>query len=297
MCDIITIGVNMIVKVFSSGSSGNSTIIITKTAKILIDVGISKKQIVSGLESVNLCVDDLDAILITHEHTDHIKSFDTFLCLNVPIYLNYGTYNYILNSYKNSIKKCDDKSKKAEKLLNIFNKRFNEGTIIIMERTKDSILYNSFRINHSIITPLPLFHDASETSGFLIEDESERLVYITDTGYIHESLYDMISNANIYILESNHDPEILMTSNRPYPTKIRILSDHGHMSNEESMVTLANIMGSDTKYVLHAHVSQECNLSEIIELTRKKVFKAYNVDTSNKTFVILHPYPSEVFEI
>ena len=175
--------------------------------------------------------------------------------------------------------------------------RFNEGTIIIMERTKDSILYNSFRINHSIITPLPLFHDASETSGFLIEDESERLVYITDTGYIHESLYDMISNANIYILESNHDPEILMTSNRPYPTKIRILSDHGHMSNEESMITLANIMGSDTKYVLHAHVSQECNLSEIIELTRKKVFNAYNVDTSNKTFVILHPYPSEVFKI
>ena len=288
----------MVVKIFSSGSSGNSSIIITRDSNILIDLGISKKNIISDIESVGLSINDISGILITHEHVDHIKAFDYFLAYeNIPIYLNYGTYNYILKGYKNSIKKNDDKAKRSEKLLKLFNKRFNDNTIIIMDRIKDSILYHPFIINRTIIEPLPLFHDASENCGFLIDDKEKRLVYITDTGYVHEALYDKISNANIYILESNHDPEILMTSNRPYQTKIRIISDHGHMSNEDSMVLLANIMGSSTKLIMHAHVSQECNLSEIINLTRKKVFKTYNVNTNDKEFVILHPYPSEVYNV
>ena len=88
-----------------------------------------------------------------------------------------------------------------------------------------------------------------------------------------------------------------MHSARPYPLKIRILSDHGHLSNVDSMVTLAHIMGPDTKLVMHAHISQECNLSQIVEFTRIKVLEEYGIITEGVNFVILAPRPSLEYEI
>ena len=144
---------------------------------------------------------------------------------------------------------------------------------------------------------MPMFHDAYETIGFVFTAELKRFVYITDTGYVHNNLYNVISNADAYLLEANHDPEILLASDRPYNLKMRILSDYGHMSNLDSMLTLVNVMGSNTKLVLHAHVSQECNLSQIIELERQKVFKEYDINTDNIEFAILYPRRSKEYII
>ena len=171
------------------------------------------------------------------------------------------------------------------------------GYIKIIEREVDNLLYEAFSIGDIYVQPLPMFHDAAETVGFIFTSELKRFVYITDTGYVHNSLYSLISNADGYLLESNHDPEILLSSNRPYALKMRILSDHGHLSNLDSMLTLVSVMGENTKLVLHAHVSQECNLSQIIELERDKVFTEYNIDSSNIEFAILHPRRSKEFEI
>ena len=279
----------MRIKVFSSGSDGNSTIVVSNNKKILIDLGITRKQIVENLNKMDIDILDLDAILITHEHTDHIKALPTMLkeC-QIPIYLSKGTLNSIYDMYKASGK---------TKLIELIDKRFNEGSIIILSRTNDSLFYNSFNIGSVYVDVLPAFHDAAETLGYVIHEGEKKLVYMTDTGYVHDSLWPIINDAEAYILESNHDPEILMASNRPYNLKIRILSDPGHMSNEESMITLANIMGPKTKVVLHAHVSQECNLSQLIELTRKKVFDSFGIDYSNIEFEILHPYPSKEHNI
>ena len=279
----------MRIKVFSSGSDGNSTIVVSNNKKILIDLGITRKQIVENLNKMDIDILDLDAILITHEHTDHIKALPTMLkeC-QIPIYLSKGTLNSIYDMYKASGK---------TKLIELIDKRFNEGSIIILSRTNESLLYNSFNIGSVYVDVLPAFHDAAETLGYVIHEGEKKLVYMTDTGYVHDSLWPIINDAEAYILESNHDPEILMASNRPYNLKIRILSDHGHMSNEESMITLANIMGPKTKVVLHAHVSQECNLSQLIELTRKKVFDSFGIDTEGIEFEILHPYPSKEYNV
>ena len=279
----------MRIKVFSSGSDGNSTIVVSNNKKILIDLGITRKQIVENLNKMDIDILDLDAILITHEHTDHIKALPTMLkeC-QIPIYLSKGTLNSIYDMYKASGK---------TKLIELIDKRFNEGSIIILSRTNESLLYNSFNIGSVYVDVLPAFHDAAETLGYVIHEGEKKLVYMTDTGYVHDSLWPIINDAEAYILESNHDPEILMASNRPYNLKIRILSDHGHMSNEESMITLANIMGPKTKVVLHAHVSQECNLSQLIELTRKKVFDSFGIDTEGIEFEILHPYPSKEYSV
>ena len=276
-------------KVFSSGSDGNSTIVVANDKKILIDLGITRKQIALNLSEMNIDIKDLDAILITHEHTDHIKALPVMLkeC-SIPIYLSRGTLNSIYDTYKATGKKT---------LLDLIDKRFNEGSIIILSREENSFMYQSVNISGIFVDVLPAFHDAAEALGFVIHEGEKRLVYITDTGYVHENVWPLISNSEAYILESNHDVEVLMASNRPYSLKRRIASNHGHLSNEQSMVTLANVMGPETKIVLHAHVSQECNLSKLIELTREHVFDSYGIDTEGIQFEILHPYPSKEYNI
>lgn len=279
----------MKIKVFSSGSDGNCTIIIANNKKILIDLGITRKQIIENLSTLGLDICDLDAILITHEHIDHVKAFPTMLKeIEIPIYISRGTLSSIYDMYKASGK---------NKLVELIDKRYNEGSIIILAHEDNSFLYKSINIGGVIVDVLPAFHDAQEPIGFVIHESEKKAVYLTDTGYVHETIWPVINDAEAYILESNHDPEILMASSRPYNLKIRILSDHGHLSNEDSMVVLANVIGPSTKLVMHAHISQECNLTQILELTRKKVFDSFGIDDSNIKFVILHPYPSEEYNV
>ena len=119
----------------------------------------------------------------------------------------------------------------------------------------------------------------------------------TDTGYVHHALFDKISDANCYIFESNHDPQILMESDRPYETKMRILSDHGHLSNQDSAYTLTNIVGPDTNHIIYAHISEECNLVQIVKLTSIRVFKDVGVSTDGIKFEYASQTPLEVFEV
>ena len=139
----------MRIKVFSSGSDGNSTIVVSNNKKILIDLGITRKQISENLNSMNLDILDLDAILITHEHTDHIKALPTMLkeC-HIPIYLSRGTLNSIYESYKALGK---------TKLTELIDRRFNEGSIIILNRNDNTLFYDSFNIGSVIIDVLPAF--------------------------------------------------------------------------------------------------------------------------------------------
>ena len=265
---------------YSSGSDGNCALLKCENLNILIDIGISRKQIIENLEIDGLTLADINAILITHEHVDHIKALQVLIKESIPIYMSRGTFYSISKDWKNSNGK--------EKVYELLIKRQNEGSVILFE--KDNLMtYKEFEINGVKILPLPLFHDAAETVGFRIKDSENMIVSITDTGYVHESLFDEIKNASIYVLESNHDPEILMASDRPYGLKLRIVSDHGHLSNVDSMLLLVNLMGNKTKHVLHAHVSQECNLTQIIEFEREKIFKEYNINTENITFDVLAP--------
>lgn len=279
----------MKLSVFSSGSEGNCSLLQTNNVNILIDAGLSKKQITENLERYGLTLANIDSLLITHEHIDHVKAIPMLLkeC-KLKIYMSSGTFNALINEYKR---------KGKEKLCELMVNKLNAGTLIVIYRIDNSIFYPGFQINDLDIQVLPAFHDANECIGFMFKNEGKKLVYMTDSGYVHQALYDEISNANAYLLESNHDPEILMASSRPYSLKVRILSDHGHMSNEHSMITLANIMGNKTKLVLHAHISQECNLTEILEHTRQRVFDEYGIDTSDIEFHILHPYFSGDYEI
>lgn len=275
----------MRIKILASGSTGNCCYIETNDSKILIDCGISKKQIDFYLLELGVLFNDIKAIFITHEHEDHIKSLGAVLRKSdIICYMTKGTYEAIVNGKNSSLS------------LLLQTKR-DLGSIILLNRLENSILYEPISLNNTLINVLPTFHDAVESVGFKIMFEDHSIVYITDTGYVHNSLFETIANADCYVLEFNHDPQVLMSSDRTYALKMRILSDHGHLSNEDASVVLAKVMGDKTKLVFYAHISQECNLTQIIDLTRKKVMNDLGVDTSNVEFVVTSPIATGVFDL
>lgn len=259
----------MKISVVASGSKGNLTYIKTKDSNIIIDAGISKKRMLNFF-TTNSITENIDAILITHEHADHIKSLKAIASyLNCPIYMTEGTK-------KGSIRFCSDL------------KDFPINTI-----TNSSVFY----VNNTKITAIPTFHDALDPCGYKIEDGDTDLVYITDTGFIPDMILPKIANASIYVMESNHDPEMLHCSGRPYETIMRILGDSGHLSNEDSLVNLGHIMGPKTRLVFYAHISEDCNLPEIIKELSKEIYNKLLVDTSNIEFVYTSQIPSKVYDI
>lgn len=275
----------MRVKVLASGSTGNCTYIETNDHKILIDVGISKKMIDFELSNIGVSFSEIDTLLITHEHDDHIKSLGAVLRKSrITCYMTGGTYNAIVRG-------------KNQSLASLLLEKKDAGSIILLNRMENSMHYPDISLDSTDIIVLPTFHDAVESVGYKISSDGKSVVYITDTGYVHNALFEVISNAWCYILECNHDPHILMCSERPYSLKMRILSDHGHLSNEDAFVVLAHVMGIDTRLVFYAHISLECNLIEIVEMTRKKVLGDYGIDTSNVEFVPTSPIATKVFSI
>lgn len=255
----------------ASGSKGNCTYIEHNNTKILLDCGISKKRVLEALENENIKLEYLTAILITHEHIDHTSCLgiiqNAYKC---PIYMTRGTYDGL------SLKIKDRLALDCIKFIN------ND---------------DSFKINDIELDVLQLFHDALDPVGYAFKCDDKKLVYVTDTGYVHFSLYEKISNANCYIFESNHDPELLMESDRPYETKMRILSDHGHLSNQDSAYILTNLVGVNTKRIIYAHISEECNLVQIVKITSKRVFKDIGINTDEITFEYASQVPLKVFEL
>ena len=203
----------------SSGSKGNSTYIETKNHKILIDIGTSSLYVEKSLSTIGVDPKDIDILLITHAHIDHVKG------------------------------------------IKVFNKKFNPliyiSDNIIKEANLEDMVFkrieNLDQYKDVIIKDINLSHDVTDIKGYVISENEESVVYITDTGYIQEKYFKDLSNKSLYIFESNHDVEKLMNNpNYPHHTKIRILSDKGHLSNEDSSYYLTRLIGDNTKYVVLA---------------------------------------------
>ena len=220
----------MKVCVLSSGSKGNSTYVETNKHKILIDIGTSCLYVEKALKSINVEPKDIDIVLITHAHIDHVSGLKVF-------------------------------TKKYNPLVYISKKILNESKLNIENVSNEE----EININSDIkITSIRLSHDVTDIKGYIIEEDKSSMVYITDTGYINEKNFDLIKNKNLYVFESNHDIEKLMNNPKyPHHTKIRILSDKGHLSNKDSAYYLTKLIGSNTKYVVLAHLSEQNNTEDL----------------------------------
>lgn len=222
----------MKVSLLASGSKGNSCYIETSVGKFLIDVGMSCAYVEKQLKSIDKSANNIDAVFITHTHADHINGLKMFIKKYNPlIYLTKKMYNELYSS-------------------------INSDNYVILD--KDLIIDN---LKISIIKTS---HDAEDSNGYIFEDGNHSFVYITDTGYINVKNHNKLVNKNLYILESNHDIDMLMNNPKyPYYLKQRILGDKGHLSNADSSYYLSKFIGENTKCVILAHLSENNNTEEL----------------------------------
>lgn len=217
--------------ILGSGSKGNSTLLITDSKKILIDVGFSYPKTKMILERYGYSIQDIDFILVTHEHKDHISGLASIV-------------------------------KHGKRMVYIPTPMFKAINKVVDREYLELIDEEVFQIDDLKIRFLHISHDALYPVGFVIED-SESLLYMTDTGYISKKNLGYMKNKNIYIIESNHDPKMLMDGPYPYVLKQRIVSDTGHLSNEMTGKYLNSLIGPDTKKIILAHLSETNNLEDL----------------------------------
>ena len=217
----------------ASGSKGNATLISSGNTLILIDMGITLKRLKAGLLEFGKTLDDIDGVIFTHDHSDHIKGAH-MLAAKIPFYATEGT----IDEYVDSL---------------IFpGEEFEIGDIKIM--------------------PFQSSHDAVNPVNFVIQTGEERMAYITDTGIILEEALPLLRDCDYYLMESNHDIMMEKRSRRPAMLIARVLGEYGHLSNVDSANYICDLIGPHTKGIYLAHLSDDCNTHEVAINTYKKVF-------------------------
>ena len=153
-------------------------------------------------------------------------------------------------------------------------------------------LYKPFVIGDITITPVETSHDAKNPCGYILESEGEKLVYMTDTGEMVSSALPYLKNPDYLILESNHDIKMLLNTNRTYELKSRILSEHGHLCNEDSAIAACQIIGDKTKEIYLAHISEEANTPEKAMEAYEKIFKHFGYSIDNYVVKVANQHHS-----
>lgn len=219
-----------------SGSSGNSLFLSSNTTKILVDCGVSAKKIVDALNSINVDISEIDGIVITHEHSDHIQGLGTLSKkYNIPVYANHLTWEAM----------PEQKSK------------------IQPENRLEFINNNHFIIGDLCFSPFDIPHDAANPCGFNVFFNDTKISIATDLGHITTDIISHLEKSSFVLLESNYEPEVLQLGHYPYSLKQRILGPNGHLSNNIAGQTIAHLIRSGLKEVMLGHLSKENNFPEL----------------------------------
>jgi len=254
-----------------SGSSGNSLFVESDNTKILIDCGTSAKKIESALNSINIDITDIDAILVTHEHSDHIQGLGTVSKKhNIPVFANHETWNAMQNQ----------KSK-----IDLNNQKLFENDI-------------EFQIGNLQIFPFSTPHDAANPCGFNICHGNKKISIATDLGHIDEKILNHLKDSKFMLLEANYDPEVLKVSKYPYLLKQRIAGPNGHLSNYTAGKTISALMNKNLKEVMLGHLSKENNFPELAYQTVTEELIYNNIDTNDiKISVASRFNPSKIVKV
>lgn len=219
-----------------SGSSGNCLLVETSNTKVLIDAGESAKKISSALSSIDIDPLDINAILVTHEHSDHVKGLGTFSKkYNIPVYANSKTWDAM---EEQSVKISSDNIKKFT-------------------------IEENFEIGDLKIHPFKIPHDAANPCGFNIFSNNRKISIATDIGHMTSNIIHKLEDSSFILLESNYDPNILKCSSYPYLLKKRIAGPNGHLPNEEAGKTISFLANSGLESVMLGHLSKENNFPEL----------------------------------
>lgn len=222
----------------ASGSSGNCICLGSDQCHVMIDAGISGKRIEEGMNTYDYTTSDMDGVLITHEHSDHIQGLGVVARkYGLPIYATKGTADAILQS--SSVGKIDP---------SLFH---------VIEAGK------TFFIGNLEIYPMSISHDAADPVAYLVSDGRHRVGAVTDLGYYDADIVSHMEGLDALLLEANHDIHMLQVGAYPYPLKQRILGERGHLSNETSGQLLGQILHDGMQHILLGHLSKENNYDEL----------------------------------
>jgi len=236
----------------SSGSSGNCQYIGTDRTRFLIDAGFSGKKIEELLASINVSPNTIDYILITHEHIDHVRGAGVLSRrYDIPILANKNTWIHMGKTI----------GKIAEKNIKILDS--NENSII-----DDLGIY-----------PFKIYHDAVEPVGYIVYYENIKISIVTDTGWVDDNMKNKIKGSDFYLIESNHDVEMLKTGSYPWPLKQRVLSKEGHLSNVDAGEVLSEVLSGNGETVLLGHLSRENNTPDLAHETVRECLETYGLNT------------------
>ena len=228
----------------ASGSSGNCIYVGSDHTHLLVDTGISKKRIEEGLHELQIKGNELDGILVTHEHADHIQGLGVFSRkYEIPIYATPGTIQGI-KCYKGLGK-------------------MPEGLLHEISTDKE------FTLGDININPFAISHDANEPCGYRLDHSGKSIAVATDLGKYDEYTVEALKDVNALLLEANHDIHMLEVGPYPYYLKQRVMGDRGHLSNELSGRLLCDILHENLKQVLLGHLSKENNFAELAYETVK----------------------------
>lgn len=226
----------MKVDILASGSGGNCIALRSGETTILVDAGIAKTKIEKRLLEVGIRPNEIAAIFITHGHKDHTKGLAIANKYHIPVYAAEGEW-----------KSIDGVDEELREVVEAYQYLYFEG--------------------YSSVTPFTTYHDAFEPLGYVIEFENEKISICLDTGHVDSGMLEMMKDSNIYIIESNHDPEMVEASDYPDSVKARILSDVGHLSNEQTAEALSKLIKGEGEKIYLTHLSSNNNLPILAELT------------------------------
>ena len=215
----------------ASSSSGNSCLVECGGTRLLIDAGLSRRRIKTALSELDLKLEDIDGILVTHCHIDHIKG--------LKMLIKYDEHP-IFTSSQAALALCGELPE-ASPLI----ERFEQG--------------QPFSIGNIKVLAFPTSHDSPGSSGFRLEGDGRALAFATDLGTVTDEVLDGVLGADAAVVEANHDLTLLRHGPYPWPLKKRILSEHGHLSNDDCGRLCAQLCRSGTRSFVLAHLSKENN--------------------------------------
>lgn len=234
---------------FASSSSGNCYMVRSENTTLLVDVGIAGKNVLAGLAEKGVSPEQVDGILLTHEHIDHIKSLRMISkkAVNAGVYASKGTLSQV----------CD--------------KVTDECMCPVQAQIP-------FLIGDIQVKPFRISHDAAEPMSYSFCKEDKQITIVTDTGYVSDEVFDQVKDADLLVLEANHEVNILKMGAYPYSLKRRILGDEGHLSNEAAGKCLCEMLRyrgeqnkKDVPKVVLAHLSKENNTPGQAYLTIRNI--------------------------
>ncbi|MGO4928066.1 MBL fold metallo-hydrolase [Fundicoccus sp. Sow4_D5] len=251
--------------ILASGSSGNCTYIETSGQKIIVDAGLSGKKVQGLLAQIDRKMDDIDAIFVTHEHSDHVQGVGILSRkFNLPVYANKETW-LAMDKNIGIVKEENRRYVQPDEMLSL-------GDLDIM----------TYSVSHDAISP----------QFYAFQKGKKQFVMLTDTGYVSQKLRSLLVNANAYLIESNHEIEMLRYGKYPWSLKQRILSDKGHLSNEDGALAMIDLIGENTSDVYLGHLSRDNNTKQLAMHAMEDILNQHDIDIQKQ--IKLHMTDPEI---